>query len=45
MKKLVALLLTATMLITVASIAFAEDVTLTYACFPERANKRKPLSR
>ncbi|MBE0601076.1 MAG: extracellular solute-binding protein, partial [Firmicutes bacterium] len=45
MKKLVALLLTVTMLITFASIAFAEDVTLTYACFSGAGQQEETLKK
>ena len=45
MKKLVALLLTATMLMTFASIAFAEDVTLTYACFSGAGQQEETLKQ
>ncbi|MFH1879235.1 MAG: sugar ABC transporter substrate-binding protein [Bacillota bacterium] len=45
MKKLVALLLTVTMLLTLASIAFAEDVTLTYAHFSGAGQQEETLKQ
>lgn len=45
MKKLVALLLTATMLCMFTSIAFAEDVTLTYACFSGAGQQEETLKK
>lgn len=45
MKKLVALLLTATMLMALTSIAFAQDVTLTYACFSGAGQQEETLKQ
>jgi multiple sugar transport system substrate-binding protein len=45
MKKPVALLLTVTMLFTLTTIAFAEDVTLTYACFSGAGQQEETLKQ